>query len=122
MCRDMNERVTPLIYSHTIIDLSPHLNLIKADDIEENDANIAVQMSFNLMAGLANNRRKQCGYVKKLSVRNGYVKENTRGTRYGPASKGYFDVTSLRSHSPWVWANMILGIAIPQMFLLSEVM
>ncbi|KFY31763.1 hypothetical protein V493_00845 [Pseudogymnoascus sp. VKM F-4281 (FW-2241)] len=101
-------------------DLSPHLNLIEADDIED-DADIAVQMSFNLMAGLANNRRKQCGYVKKLSVRNGYVKENTRGTRFGPASKGYFDVTSLRSHSPWVWANMILGIAIPQMSLLSEV-
>ncbi|OBT46167.1 hypothetical protein VE00_02874 [Pseudogymnoascus sp. WSF 3629] len=50
--RDMNERVTPLIYSHTIIDLSPHLNLIRAEDMD-------VLMSFNLMSGLANNYRHQ---------------------------------------------------------------
>ncbi|KFY98617.1 hypothetical protein V498_01376 [Pseudogymnoascus sp. VKM F-4517 (FW-2822)] len=121
VCRDMNERVTPLIYSHTIIYLSPHLNLLKADDIEEDLADEGVQMGFGLMRGLANNCRQQCRYVRKLSVRNGYAKESTRGTRWAVAGKGsYFDTTNLSSHSPWVWANIVLGMAIPLMPLLSE--
>lgn len=121
VCRDMNERTTPLIYSHTIIDLSPHLNLIKAADIEEDKADMDVQVSFNLMSGLANNYRQQCRYVQQLSVRNGYTKESTKGTRWGVSGRGnYFDMSSLSSHSPWVWANMILGMAIPRMSLLSK--
>lgn len=119
--RDMNERVTPLIYSHTIIDLSPHLNLIRAEDIEEDDEDMDVLTSFNLMSGLANNYRQQCRYVRKLTVRNGYKKASNNGTRWGPAGKGtYFDPSSLAIYSPWVRANMILGMAIPRMSLLSE--
>ncbi|KFY46882.1 hypothetical protein V494_00292 [Pseudogymnoascus sp. VKM F-4513 (FW-928)] len=121
VCRDMNERVTPLIYSHVVIDLSPHLNLVRAEDIEEDDADMDVTMSFNLMAGLANNYRRQCRHVRKLTVRNGYSKASTKGTRWGVPGKGtYFDVSSLSIHSPWVWANMILGMTIPRMPLLSD--
>ncbi|KFY15885.1 hypothetical protein V492_01699 [Pseudogymnoascus sp. VKM F-4246] len=121
VCRDMNERVTPLIYSHVVIDLSPHLNLVRAEDIEEDDADMDVTMSFNLMAGLANNYRRQCRHVRKLTVRNGYSKASTKGTRWGVPGKGtYFDVSSLSVHSPWVWANMILGMTIPRMPLLSD--
>lgn len=112
--------MTPLIYAHTIIDLSPHLNLVKQEDIEEDCEDIDVQRCFNLMAGLANNRRHQCRYVRKLTVRNGYAKASTKGTRWGAVKGSYFDCSSLSSHSPWVWANMVLGIAIPQMPLLSE--
>lgn len=121
VCRDINERVTPLIYSHTIIYLSPHLNLFKTEDIEEDLGDDDVQMGFNLMRGLANNLRQQCRYVRKLSVRNGYVKASTRGTRWGVAGKGsYFDTSNLSLHSPWIWANIVLGMAIPRMNLLSE--
>lgn len=121
VCREFNERVTPLIYSHTIIYLSPHLNLLKVDDIEGDLADEGVQMSFGLMRGLANNCRQQCRYVRKLSVRNGYAKKSTCGTRWAVAGKGsYFDTTNLSSHSPWVWANIVLGMAIPLMPLLSE--
>jgi hypothetical protein len=117
----MNERVTPLIYSHTIIDLSPHLNLIKAEDIEEDDADMDVLMSYNLMSGLANNYRQQCRYVRKLTVRNGYTKASNNGTRWGAPGKGtYFDPSSLAIYSPWARANMIFGMALPRMSMLSE--
>lgn len=119
--RDMNERVTPLIYSHTVIDLSPHLNLIRAEDIEEDDEDMDILLSFNLMSGLANNYRQQCRYVRKLTVRNGYTKASNNGTRWGPAGKGtYFDPSSLSIYSPWVRANMIFGMAIPRMSQLSK--
>ncbi|OBT63736.1 hypothetical protein VE03_06142 [Pseudogymnoascus sp. 23342-1-I1] len=92
-----------------------------ADDIEEDLEDEGVQMSFGLMRGLANNLRQQCRYVRKLSVRNGYAKESTRGTRWAVAgNSSYFDTTNLSSHSPWVWANIVFGMAIPLMPLLSE--
>ncbi|OBT82258.1 hypothetical protein VE02_08907 [Pseudogymnoascus sp. 03VT05] len=57
------------------------------EDIEEDDEDMDVLFSYNLMSGLANNYRRQCRYVRKLTVRNGYTKASNNGTRWGAPGK-----------------------------------
>ena len=91
VCRDMNSKVTPFIYSHTVVDISPHQNSFYSE-YQDEKTSINVDRGLNLLRGLANNRHLQCGYVRKLTVRNGYSTANScRDGRGSSATDGYFD-------------------------------